>query len=73
MARRLINSGIVVTLDGAVPVLRRGDVLIEGTRIALVAAETPIGRSPNIFTPCMRASRRASRLRTSSSPISSLP
>ncbi|HXZ01788.1 MAG TPA: amidohydrolase family protein [Stellaceae bacterium] len=39
MARRLIKSGIVITLDDAVPALRRGDVLIEGTRIAAIAPE----------------------------------
>jgi 5-methylthioadenosine/S-adenosylhomocysteine deaminase len=38
-ARKLIKSGIIVTLDEAVPDLRRGDVLIEGTRIAAVAPE----------------------------------
>lgn len=39
MARTLIKSGIVVTLDDSVPDLRRGDVLIEGDHIAAVAPE----------------------------------
>ncbi|MGO8920675.1 MAG: amidohydrolase family protein [Stellaceae bacterium] len=39
MARTLIKSGIIVTLDERVPDLRRGDVLIEGGRIAAVAPE----------------------------------
>jgi cytosine/adenosine deaminase-related metal-dependent hydrolase len=38
MARTLIKSGIVVTLDPAVPDLASGDVLIEGERIAAVGA-----------------------------------
>jgi len=39
MARTLIKSGMVVTLDESVPDLRRGDVLIEGERIAAIAPE----------------------------------
>ena len=39
MNRLLIKSGIVVTLDPSVPDLRRGDVLIEGDRIAAIAPE----------------------------------
>jgi 5-methylthioadenosine/S-adenosylhomocysteine deaminase len=37
MRRILIKSGMVVTMDGAVPDLPRGDVLVEGGRIAAVA------------------------------------
>ena len=39
MARRLIKSGIVVTLDESVGDLRRGDVLIEDGRIVAVAPD----------------------------------
>jgi 5-methylthioadenosine/S-adenosylhomocysteine deaminase len=39
MARILIKSGMVVTLDDAVLPLRRGDVLIDGDRIAAIAPE----------------------------------
>ncbi len=39
MARILIKSGMVVTLDKSVANLRRGDVLIEGERIAAIAPE----------------------------------
>jgi cytosine/adenosine deaminase-related metal-dependent hydrolase len=39
MRRTLLKSGIVVTLDRDVPDLPRGDVLIEGERIAAVAPE----------------------------------
>ncbi len=37
MARTLVKSGMVVTMDAAVPDLRQGDVLIEDDRIAAVA------------------------------------
>lgn len=36
MARTLIKSGMVITMDRNVPDLRQGDVLIEGDRIAAV-------------------------------------
>jgi 5-methylthioadenosine/S-adenosylhomocysteine deaminase len=39
MARILIKSGIVVALDDGVLALRRGDVLVEGERIAAIAPE----------------------------------
>ncbi len=39
MARRLIKSGIVVTVDESVGDLRRGDVLIEDGRIVAVAPD----------------------------------
>ena len=41
MNRLLIKSGIVVTMDPAVPDLPRGDVLIEDDRIAAIAPEIP--------------------------------
>lgn len=43
MARTLIKSGIVVTMDERVRELRGGDVLIEGDRIAAVAPEIDAG------------------------------
>jgi 5-methylthioadenosine/S-adenosylhomocysteine deaminase len=39
MARTLIKSGMVVTMDERVPDLRQGDVLVEDGRIAAIAAE----------------------------------
>ncbi|MGE5200944.1 MAG: amidohydrolase family protein, partial [Acidobacteriota bacterium] len=39
MSRLLIKSGIVVTMDPDVPDLPKGDVLVEGERIAAVAPE----------------------------------
>jgi cytosine/adenosine deaminase-related metal-dependent hydrolase len=39
MSRLLVKSGIVVTMDPAVPDLPRGDVLVEGERIAAIAPE----------------------------------
>jgi cytosine/adenosine deaminase-related metal-dependent hydrolase len=41
MARKLLRSGIVVTQDSKLGVLPRGDVLIEGERIAAVGAALP--------------------------------
>jgi 5-methylthioadenosine/S-adenosylhomocysteine deaminase len=38
MVRTLIKSGMIVTMDPAVPELARGDVLVEGERIVAVAA-----------------------------------
>ncbi len=38
MARTLIKAGMVITMDRDVPDLRRGDVLIDGDRIAAIGA-----------------------------------
>jgi 5-methylthioadenosine/S-adenosylhomocysteine deaminase len=40
--RTLLKGGTVITMDRQVPDLPRGDVLIEGDRIAAVAAELPV-------------------------------
>src|SRR5579883_16187 len=43
MARTLFKSGKIVTMDAGVPDLPRGDVLVEGDRIATVGAAIEAG------------------------------
>ncbi len=43
MARRLLRSGIVVSQDPAIGVMPRGDVLVDGDRIAAVGVELAPG------------------------------
>jgi len=47
MARTLIKSGIIVTMDPSTPDLDTGDLLIEGERIAAIA--------PNLTADALRS------------------
>ena len=43
MARTLVKSGMIVTMEAGVPDLRQGDVLIDGDRIAAIAPSIEAG------------------------------
>jgi 5-methylthioadenosine/S-adenosylhomocysteine deaminase len=45
MARTLVKSGMIVTMDAGTPDLRQGDVLIEGDRIAAIAPRIEAGEA----------------------------